>query len=78
MDEWKIVSGHMDGTVVLWDTCAVIMCWQTRMKHPVYMCRFNSKLLTSVNIPLDKLPKNSNWYADDLVQHRKFRGKKMF
>ena len=44
------------------------------MKHPVEICCFTDRILTSVNIPEEKFPRNSNWYADDVMQHRKYRG----
>jgi len=74
-DEWKILSGHKDGSVSLWDRHHGTVYWQTQMKHPVRICCFTDQLLTSVNIPEEKFPRNSSWYADDVMQHRKYRGK---
>lgn len=74
MDEWKVVSGDKDGNVCLWDRSNDALSWQTTLKHPVHLCRFNENFLTIVNIPTDKLPQNSNWFADDLIQHRRYRG----
>ena len=73
-DDWKILSGHKDGSVSLWDRHNGTMNWQTNMKHPVNMCFFTDRVLACINIPAEKFPRNSNWYADDLIQHRKYRG----
>ncbi|XP_066927491.1 F-box/WD repeat-containing protein 8-like [Clytia hemisphaerica] len=73
-DEWKILSGHQDGSIVLWDRHLGTMYWKNTMKHPVKFCHFTDYLLTTINIPIEKFPRNSNWYADDLIQHRKYRG----
>ena len=75
MDKWKVVSGHADGTICLWDSKSGVKYWQTYMKHPVRICHFNESLLTYINIPEDTSPQNSCWNADDLIQHRKYRGK---
>ena len=75
MDKWKVVSGHADGTICLWDSKSGVKYWQTYMKHPVRICHFNESLLTYINIPEDTSPQNSCWNADDLIQQRKYRGK---
>jgi len=74
MDKWKIVSGHRDGTICLWDSENGFKYWQTNMKHPVHICYFDESLLTCINIPIDKSPQNSYWNVEDLIQRKKHRG----
>ena len=74
MDSWKVVSGAFDGSLKVWDTRMATVLWETRTTHPVRLCQFDSSQLVTANIPLDKMPRENMWYADDLILHRRHRG----
>lgn len=74
MDDWKVVSGAEDGTLVVWDQRMTSTLWTTHARHPVRLCKFQDSRMITANIPLDKTPRDNLWYADDLILHRRHRG----
>ena len=74
MDDWKVVSGAEDGTLMVWDQRMTSTLWMTHARHPVRFCKFEGSRMITANIPLDKTPRENLWYADDLILHRRYRG----
>ena len=74
MDDWKVVSGAEDGTLMVWDQRMTSPLWMTRARHPVKLCKFEGPRMFTANIPLDKTARENLWYADDLILHRRHRG----
>ena len=74
MDDWKVVSGAEDGTLVVWDQRMKSALWMTHARHPVRLCKFQGSRMITANIPLDKTPRENLWYSDDLIIHRRHRG----
>ena len=75
MDDWKVVSGAEDGTLVVWDQrMTTSALWITHARHPVRLCKFQGSRMITANIPVDKALRANLWYADDLILHRRHRG----
>ena len=58
----------------MWDQRTQALLWQTRTRHPVRICQLSGSCLVTVSLPSDKNPRATLWYADDLIQHRRYRG----
>ena len=58
----------------MWDQRSRALLWQTSTRHPVRICKLSGPCLVCVSIPTDKNPRETLWYADDLIQHRRHRG----
>ncbi|XP_033116335.1 F-box/WD repeat-containing protein 8-like isoform X2 [Anneissia japonica] len=70
VDEWKVLSGGMEGMVCLWDQRMQRKLWDSYARHPVrYLC-FKGGGLVTANIP------NVKSLEDELetVTHRRLRG----
>lgn len=74
MDDWKVVSGAEDGTLMVWDQRMTSPLWMTHARHPVRLCNFQGSRMITANIPLNKSVREDLWYADDLILHRRHRG----
>ncbi len=74
VDDWKVVAGDESGLVSVWDQRSRAILWQTKTRHPVRICKLRGPCLVTVSTPLDKNPRETLWYADDLIQHRRHRG----
>jgi len=74
VDEWKVIAGDMKGFISVWDQRTQSLLWQTSMRHPVRICQLLGPCLVCVSIPIDRNPKETLWYMDDLIQHRRHRG----
>ncbi|KAE8635334.1 hypothetical protein XENTR_v10002586 [Xenopus tropicalis] len=90
MDDWKIVSGGVEGLTCVWDqrmgtklwemhtrydTALPLACGETACTvHPVRYVWFNSHSLITANIPDDKSPRGASIMDDDLTAHRRHRG----
>ena len=64
----------MKGCISVWDQRTQALLWQTGMRHPVRVCQLVGPCLVCVSLPIDRNPKETLWYMDDLIQHRRYRG----
>ncbi|NP_001085678.1 F-box and WD repeat domain containing 8 L homeolog [Xenopus laevis] len=74
MDDWKIVSGGVEGLTCVWDQRMATKLWEMHTRHPVRYIWFNSHSLITANIPDDKSPRGASIMDDDLTAHRRHRG----
>uniref|UniRef100_A0A6I8SE80 F-box and WD repeat domain containing 8 n=1 Tax=Xenopus tropicalis TaxID=8364 RepID=A0A6I8SE80_XENTR len=74
MDDWKIVSGGVEGLTCVWDQRMGTKLWEMHTRHPVRYVWFNSHSLITANIPDDKSPRGASIMDDDLTAHRRHRG----
>ncbi|XP_071944104.1 F-box/WD repeat-containing protein 8-like [Antedon mediterranea] len=69
-DDWKVLSGGMEGMVCLWDQRMQRKLWDTYARHPVRYTHFKGSSLVTANIP------NIKSLQDDFetVTHKRLRG----
>lgn len=79
MDKWKVLSGHQNGAVCLWDRASGAMFWQSRISkssvsYPVHISKFDGQLLTTVTIPNDKIRARDHCYDEARGVHKQTQG----
>uniref|UniRef100_A0A8C9TST9 F-box and WD repeat domain containing 8 n=1 Tax=Scleropages formosus TaxID=113540 RepID=A0A8C9TST9_SCLFO len=73
-DDWKIVSGGIEGLVCVWEMRTGAKLWEMHNRHPVRHLSFGVSRLVTANIPDEKLPRGACITDDDLTAHRRHRG----
>ncbi|XP_030647653.1 F-box/WD repeat-containing protein 8 [Chanos chanos] len=73
-DDWKIVSGGVEGLVCVWEMRMGAKLWEMHNRHPVRHVRFSTNALVTANIPDEKCPRGACITDDDLTAHRRHRG----
>ncbi|XP_064392311.1 F-box/WD repeat-containing protein 8-like isoform X2 [Halichondria panicea] len=72
MDEWKVVSGSLNGSLIVWDQRMNTELWRSHERHPVSLCSFSRDTLVACFEPSDKYPVVDS--DNPFIYHRRHRG----